>query len=447
MKVAVIGSSAIVNDVMNLADEFPSLQVFPVPYAHERETLPLITNHADGMDMLLFTGPLPHHIAQKHLGTTRPMLYVPYTGTSLYRALFAVIHQTKDADKVEQLHLSIDSLDKAEIMECLEELQICTEGLFSRPFQLGESTDELVRFHYELWKQNRIHAAITCITSVFLQLRELGVNVLQITPTKSSIRNTLQRVILEGKVVQQSSSQIAIGIVGFYNEAKPYRKTFSEYEIQRKKLALHNVLLDYGEETQALVDWTENNEIRFVTTRGVIEQNTKNFKEADVLDKIAQQTCFTPSMGIGFGKTANEAEMNAHLALDKAKQNGSGVGYIMEQDGTLHGPLGDEFHFPYSLRSDDPQILEWAKRAGVSVGTMNRLLSFLKSNGKYQITSWELAHGFGISLRSARRILSKLENSHLVQVIGEEQPLTKGRPRQVYALHVKTLQSGKGQLR
>jgi hypothetical protein len=139
-------------------------------------------------------------------------------------------------------------------------------------------------------------------------------------------------------------------------------------------------------------------------------------------------------IGIGFGRTANEAEHKAREALAKAKSGGGGNCYLVMQDGHVLGPLGKESQLEYSVRSDDPKRIYLAQQAGLSVATINRLISYCEGCDSYQMTAAELAHGFGIAVRSARRILSTLEQAGLAEVVGEEQPVCKGRPRQIYQL-------------
>lgn len=81
---------------------------------------------------------------------------------------------------------------------------------------------------------------------------------------------------------------------------------------------------------------------------------------------------------------------------------------MVRQGGTT--PIG------YSLRNDNNQLLDLAEKANVSVSTINRLLSFFNVHGKPSVTANELASGLGITLRSARRLLNKLEQAKLVAV-------------------------------
>lgn len=108
----------------------------------------------------------------------------------------------------------------------------------------------------------------------------------------------------------------------------------------------------------------------------------------------------------------------------------------MMQDGQVYGPMGSELTLKYSARSEDPELISMAKKAGLSVGTLNRLISLCRRLDTRALTAAQLAEGFGITLRSARRIMAALEKYELATIVGEEQPVGRGRPRQIYALHI-----------
>lgn len=51
-----------------------------------------------------------------------------------------------------------------------------------------------------------------------------------------------------------------------------------------------------------------------------------------------------------------------------------------------------------------------------------------------RFTAGDIAEYLQVSRRSAERLLKKLVDCKLVEVVGEEQPYRQGRPRSVYRL-------------
>jgi hypothetical protein len=325
----------------------------------------------------------------------------------------------------------MDNMQRFEVEECFEELDINVNKLFIYDNSLEQDIDRLILYHDDLWQSKKIDVAITCVGSVYEQLKLLNVPAARIRPTRVSVRNSLQQVLLEGKSLRQHDAQIAVGIINLSNMYKGDHLT--EYQMQRRILALQNILVDYGEASQSIIKWPDGKEVKFITTRGALQFENSESKEMKLLKKIFSKTEVKASLGIGIGRTANEAETHAREALMKATENQSDW-FVVENDGTVRGPIGNQLQLTYSLRNDDEEMLGLAKKANVSSATINRIFSFCKAHGKNTVTTVELANGLGITPRSARRILSKLEQVDLAIVTGEEQPVNRGRPRQVYSL-------------
>ncbi|WLR49095.1 hypothetical protein LC065_08015 [Halobacillus litoralis] len=96
--------------------------------------------------------------------------------------------------------------------------------------------------------------------------------------------------------------------------------------------------------------------------------------------------------------------------------------------------------FPYRLEGQ--KSLQHMKNIGISGATIYRLIGLCRTLGRDRMTAAELAKGFSITLRSARRILTTLENHSLATIIGEEQIGGRGRPRYVYQVDLSSFEEG-----
>ncbi|MGG1660891.1 transcriptional regulator [Brevibacillus sp. NRS-1366] len=427
-RVGVIAPQDVVNRILEVGASYGGIQFLQCPYVHQQETLEIVKKHANDCDIFLFGGPIPYDMAKKSQITDKPMVYVPLNGTSLYKIFFKFITENVLDQSTSSLRCSIDTLDRAEVEDCLEELEIPLEKVYINPDQDAE---ELVQFHYALWLDKKIHAAVTCVTSVYEALKELGVVVHRVTPTKLSIRASLQNVLLEGKTLHHRNTQIAIGILRLKG---PFVDDYPHYGTERKRAALQHLLIDFGEEAQAIFEWSERDEVRFITTRGAIEKSTSNFKKVPLLNEIAMKIDIETSLGIGFGHTAHEAGINARQALNKAEFDSRSC-YVVDLNGIVCGPLG-KGQLQYSLRSENSFRMHLAKATGLSIATINKLCSFYENIENKEITTLDVANSLGLTSRSANRILNVLERSQLATVVGEEQPIHRGRPRQLYRLYL-----------
>ena len=442
MKVAVIGPEDLVRIILEVGQEYPNLQMVPAAYQHIEETAALVERFKTEVALLLFAGPIPYHIARLQ-NVEVPMVYVQYTGSALSRVLFQLMRDAYLQNSGQNLRLSIDVLPEDEVRERLEELDLSLQALFVKEYQIGQKSAEIREFHLKLWENQQIDAIITCVTAVYENLKTMGLPCYRIIPVRTAIHEALRMVELEGKSLKMRDTQLVVSIISIGGWGGG--NNLSEYTLQKKKLEIQQILLSLGERTRKLIYRSDGNKLMLVTTRGVIEEITNKFTEFPLFDVIQERLELPVNMGIGIGYTAGEAENNAEEALRKAETTGGGSCYAVLQNGAVYGPLGKQFQMAYSVRSDNPERLAAAKAAGLSIGTINKLWALNEQLVNATVTAGELAKWFDITLRSARRILSRLEETNLAVVVGEEQPVNKGRPRRLYTLRFpaeKTQQAG-----
>ncbi|RYM02730.1 transcriptional regulator [Sporolactobacillus sp. THM7-7] len=429
----IIGPKYLVHLIMQEARPHSEMNMIPAPYINEQETLRLVHEYINEADIFLFTGPIPYEITKQfYKPCSKKMVYVPFTGGGLYRTLFKLIEN--QGNITSRSRISIDTLSQSDVEECFEELEIKAAKMYFQSYENEKGAEALYWFHYNLWMNKKIDAALTCVHSVYQRLKANNIPVYQIIPTKSSIRSSLQQVALESKNLQSADTQIAIMIMKLENLSIANKGERSNYNVQREKTILENILIDFSEEMQALFNWSGKDEIRFITTRGTIEKKTNRYRNMPILNEMITKTGIKSYLGIGFGRTANEAEIKARNALNRSRLD-KRSGFVVDLDGTIQ-TIGQDIRLNYSIRSSDPNRIQLAKQTGLSVATINKLFSFNDGHEEKKVTAVELANGLGMTVRSARRILSALENNRLATIVGEEQPINRGRPRKIYAIHL-----------
>ncbi len=134
-----------------------------------------------------------------------------------------------------------------------------------------------------------------------------------------------------------------------------------------------------------------------------------------------------------FGVTALSAERNAQLALGHAK-NHRDAAILVDHDGSIEGPLRQTNSISYEYWTQDKEMSENLKKAGVSITTFNKIISVQKALGQKYISASMIAEWMGMTPRNARRILSDLAEHNIIELIGEETPTNRGRPRKIYRI-------------
>jgi len=105
---------------------------------------------------------------------------------------------------------------------------------------------------------------------------------------------------------------------------------------------------------------------------------------------------------------------------------------LVDSDGSIEGPLQQTKSISYGYWTEDKEISESLKKAGVSITTLNKIISVQKALGQNYISSTDMAEWMGMTQRNARRILSDLAEHNIIEQIGEETPTNRGRPRKIY---------------
>jgi Predicted transcriptional regulator len=85
-----------------------------------------------------------------------------------------------------------------------------------------------------------------------------------------------------------------------------------------------------------------------------------------------------------------------------------------------------------SKNANNKELSEKLKRCGATITTYNKILSIQKRSGNHSINASTLAEWLKMTPRYARRILNSLTEQGLAEMIGEEAPASKGRPRKIY---------------
>ncbi|MDN5362026.1 MAG: hypothetical protein PWP70_1073 [Moorella sp. (in: firmicutes)] len=431
-KAAVVGPQDLVNEILALGPGFPELDLVPAPYHKETQAAEIVKSHIPQVEMVIFTGPVPYLLARDQVAGQVRMVYVRYTGAALYRTLFEILKERKgDTECLKRV--SIDILPAAAVMETFAELGLDGSDVHVIAGVQGESGKTLVEQHQHYYTSGLSTAAVSCLTSAYEELRSLGLPTYRIRPTRFDMREALQLACMESVALYHQKAQVAVGVLRMdigSRDSIPYNN------VQRLVLDIHQLLLDFGQKAGASVTYLGGYEFLIFTTRGALQRSTRGFREAPLLMEISEKLGINAGLGLGLGHSAGEAENNARAALAKSMEEGAGHCYIFMEGGAVIGPLDSASPLRYRTRTADPRLISLAETSGLSVATINRLQAVLENYGRSTLTANEVAVGLGITLRSARRLLNAMTTSELARVVGEEQPVSRGRPRKVYDLKI-----------
>ncbi|MER7111544.1 hypothetical protein [Streptomyces sp. NPDC000229] len=410
LTVGVIGPDDLVQKVVAVGGRAGSARLLPLPYRHEDRTTEVVAGARSRADALLFTGVVPHALAEAAGALDRPAMYVPYNGATLLRALVELLRLGHDVSRV-----SIDTLRRDDVLETMAEAKLPTDRVRVLPYRPGLTSEDIVDFHLDARDTKKTRVAITCLGSAFHVL-EQHTHAVRLAPSRHSILATLQALVLATAVRHSGDAQVALGIVDLPGAGVDAR--------------LPEDIRVLGGSLAELPDGRR----LVVTTRGVLETATEQFTRIPFLDTLAARHG-SAYVGFGLGRTAAEAEALARRAVNRARSAGAAAGVVSMADDvdiviaadspTVTGPNDSEPASPES-----PALL--ARRAGLHPQTLDRLRELAAADGGAGVTAHRVAEHLSVQQRTARRILKRLERAGVAVPTGSRQEGQTGRPPIVY---------------
>jgi hypothetical protein len=434
--IGILGPEALVNKVLRVITSFPSfLPVARIISASTNEALAqeasaVVQELLDEVEVLLVTGPGLYRRIKEDLKSSKPIHFIPLTDTELFRALYRI---RKNGAAAPEFKLSIDSFSESSLFKMISEI-----GEQASSFKLLDtistpSVQAMVAFHAELYQKNKIQAALTVEHEVYEALNKLGIPCEWITPTDQNIVVALERALLSTETRRSIESQIVVGMLNIDDFGKQLQLRNSEHEIQRLKLDIHGMLIDYVESLDGYLIHTGSDEYLYFTTRGIFERETGGYKTIPLARQVNRTLGLSLSMGIGFGRSANEAGTHARMALRQAKEAGGNTCFIVREDKTLIGPVEMADPLNYNLSVTDRDLLKKTEQVGMTSAYLSRLLQYVARTGKLEFEVHELSGVLDITVRSTHRLLLQWIDHGLVSIAGYVK-VPRGRPKQTYRL-------------
>jgi len=428
IKIGVVGPSEMVSRIVKNIKRFPTLEPIARISKHETETPALADALKLEVEVLLLCGPVPYRKVLERVESAIPVHYVHYNETGLYKAFYNI--QKKLGNGFRNA-ISVDTITPVMVKRFLEELDdqtlqvVCYEGA-SNP-----TSEQLFDFHQECYKKGMTAGALTGIRSISVELGERGIPNEWITPTDQDIIVALERALLSTNARKSKESQIVVGLIQVDGFGKIVDRQNSEHDIQKLKLDIHRMLLDHVDAFRGHLTHLGGEEYLFFTTRGIFEQETDGYKRLPLAVELHKSYQLTLSIGIGFGRTANEAGTNARSALRKAKEAQGNSCFIVREDGGIIGPLEMTDALVQDWALVNPDLIQQAEGANMTSSYLSKLLIAYARTGKNEFNVQELASLLNITVRSTHRLLLEWSDARLVEASAMEK-MPKGRPRQRY---------------
>ncbi|GGH09643.1 hypothetical protein [Paenibacillus segetis] len=426
IKIGIVGMQLVVDKLLKVIKAFPTFTPIVRIVKNEDEAPSVVETLMLEVEVLLLFGAQSHRKVKDNVNVIVPVHYVPLTGAGLYKTLFRALQTGHLSGGI-----SIDSLTKSMVMNALKDLGIEQTQVIVYSGPAHASPDKLFAFHHNLLNTAACSFAITGVESVARRLSEIQAPNEWLIPSDQDMSVTLERALLSTESRRSKESQIVVGMIKVDDFGKLVMKRNNEHEVQKLKLDIHRMVLDYVESLDGYLTNLGGDEYLFFTTRGIFERETGGYKTIPLAKDANQSFGLSLSLGVGFGTSANEAGTNARAALRKSKEAGGNTCFIIREDQTLIGPLEMADSIQTVLSPTHAGLIKRAEDAGMTSAYLSKLLSYTAKHGKYEYKVHELAALLDITVRSAHRLLLLWIDNGLVDISGMEK-VPKGRPRQIY---------------
>lgn len=426
MVVGVVGpkeSCGIIKKAIHQIDQDQEVRLYTRELV--REAADVIQECEGECDGVIFTGcgicdyVLEHHQMQK------PYTFIRRSVSSIAEVFLKMVNEGREIDT-----FSIDVMEKQMIEDILDAFHIQPKNIYTCPLLTGVAEEEYVAWHLKLQEQNLTDVAVTSYVAVYRMIDEKGGRVFYLEPKRSQVRDALADLKKGCALAQAEYSQIAVELIQLSNYPQ---KEDQYYSAMASKAEFEVELIRYVRGIQGSVFPFGRDEYVIYANSGVVK-GKKNYKDLNSLQKQAGNLGLVVNAGLGMGVTAYEAEMHARKALEHTLKKGSGGIFEIDEQEKIEGPLGLEQQLQYSMISFDPHIQLLSDKTGLSVESILKIQAIAEVRKSYVFDASELAGCLEISVRSARRILNKIQAAGLGTVCAKESAAGGGRPRALVEL-------------
>ncbi len=430
-RAGIVGPSDFVQLICDIATEYSNrIETISVTYENMDEVTRILQQYEHQTDLWIFAGPGLYNAAQRS-GSNKPVFFLELDGASLTKTLVEIGY--KDGKSLERV--SIDMLTKRDVTETYHDLGVPNNEVYVKEYLHDTPHAELLTFHQRLFNNGTVNLCVTCLYSVYEKLRSQGIPTYRVTPTRSNIRETLTKAIQQWETLHFKQSQITTFLIQIQKMEQKSDFHSISYDLHRLNLELQAAMLNFSESISGSFMNLGVGTFMIFSTRGSLHNSKQQI--SSFLEELALITDLPANIGIGFGDSALAAEENARLALNHAQNYGPFSAFLVDTNGTIEGPLKEEENITYSYRTENKEISDRLKDSGITITTFNKILSVQKRIGTNSVTAANIADWLKMTPRNARRILNGLVKQGIAEIIGEEAPTSKGRPRKIYYINDK----------
>ena len=330
MKVALIVPEYTANIIRNVAEEnLDNMELDVMVYKNYLKAVEIVEKVQKRYDAIMFAGIVVYSFVKSHVKEECIWGYFPLHESSLSFAILKALYIEENIKNI-----SIDTYSMESIKEVYDFIGIDFDEvnvmLYDVKADSYNITEDALKFHKNNLKNKDNICIITALSDVNKQLNIEKISCHMAIPTKSIIIDSFQNLYLRYTAkVNTNSRVVAIFIqIDFPDDYSIISK--NEYYYVKEKNKVTELIYEFANKIEAAVIEFSYNTYILISTKKILETETENYTNIDLLRSIEENSLNRISMGIGYGKTASEAKYKANEAMIKSKQcQNENVAYII----------------------------------------------------------------------------------------------------------------------
>ena len=403
-----------------------------VPYDNFEHIATVYGQYADQFDACFVSGIVAKQaIEMVHPNHTKPLVHFQVSSDALHRDILCLAVETGAMDfgriAMDFLLSLGDNYSVTDFLKIQRLDLVYSDNSLKTKFigtKNGYTIETMVlKKIISLWEQNAIDLVICQYSSIVPELQKRGIPChcpfLSDQHLGSIIQETLTRIELQ-KLRENHPVIIQIFPKSCNVLTPAWQQALRDAVHTFMKINLLDCVVQAADSSCVII-----------STLQVLRSLTQEFQNCPLSVYLEEVLEFPVLIGYGVGTTVPHAMNNAQLASREAKLTGKP--FIVDGKGCLIGPLNSESRMVLSISSLS-DVSDIAKNCGLSVMTIQKLITILHHTGSDKLTTPELALRLNTTIRNANRIMQNLCRGGVASPVYTQPTHSRGRPIQVYSL-------------
>lgn len=392
----------------------------------------------DDFDGFCTTGFSTNTILQELDGkNVKPLQAIMVRSSEYYKEFFKILSSNRNADLSRiildfslienQAPLSVEDYIKSNFVVEKQRYRLY-ENYSVEQMKLASML--IVQKAKELYENNKMDLLILRHSSLVEDIERENIPYTFVYPEAENVYDTLNILINEIKLKKMDNALPGV----IYVSCDDLNRV-SINEVSEVSIDMQRALLDFNKKnmTGFFIQKCPSG-FEIFTSRHIIHKITGSFTSCPLTKAIYGALGVKAYVGYGIGKDLVQAKSNADKAVKLSRSKKCGY-LVMEENNPIE-LSGSSADADGPASETNKQALYAAKKSGLSISTINRVLSVLDIMGTNEITTYELANALQVTIANANRFMNALEKAGLAKVISRKNAIGKGRPSRVFRISI-----------